>query len=98
MTPDQARMARAALKLTVRDVEELSGVKKDTVSRFEAGKEIGASAFQRLEKLYLAKGVIFLNEDAEGGQGVRLPNSNSERAQKKHRVETKSGKRSQKTK
>jgi transcriptional regulator with XRE-family HTH domain len=66
-------MARAALQMTVREIEERTGVNKNTVSRYEAGKDILASALQQLEKLFLDAGVIFLAEDASGGAGIRLP-------------------------
>ena len=63
-------MARAALKLTVREIEQATGVNKDTVSRYEAGRDILASALQKLEKLFLDAGIIFLDEDASGGVGI----------------------------
>ena len=73
MTPDQAKLARISLKLTVRDVERLTGVNKDSVSRYESGKEIVSSAFQRLEQLYLDRGVTFIDADEHGGPGIRMP-------------------------
>jgi transcriptional regulator with XRE-family HTH domain len=66
-------MARAALKLTLREVESLTGVNKDTISRYESGKEILASALQALEKLFRDEGIVFLDQDASGGVGIRLP-------------------------
>jgi transcriptional regulator with XRE-family HTH domain len=72
-------MARAALQMTVREIEEKTGVNKNTVSRYEAGRDILASALQKLEKLFLDAGIIFLDEDTSGGVGIRLP------AQKKSR-------------
>ena len=36
-------------------------------------KDILASALQKLEKLFLDAGVIFLDADASGGAGMRLP-------------------------
>ena len=98
MTPDQARMARAALKLTVRDVERLTGVNKDSVSRYEAGKEILATAFQKLEKLFLEAGIIFLDEEASGGAGMRLPPRAFAQRRTRGTEKPKSGKRSQKAK
>src|SRR5271165_1858025 len=73
MTPAQLRMARAALEMTVREVEERTGVNKDTISRYESGKEILASALQALEKLFRDEGIVFLDQDASGGIGIRLP-------------------------
>jgi len=72
MTPAQLRMARAALKLTVREIERQTGVNKDSISRYEAGREILSGALQRLEKLFLDAGVIFLEPDEAGGEGIRV--------------------------
>jgi transcriptional regulator with XRE-family HTH domain len=98
MTPQQLRMARAALKLTVRDVERLTGVNKDTVSRYEADREIVASALQKLEKLFRDEGIIFVDEDASGGEGVRLPLRILSRRSPRRVTDSKSEKRSQKAK
>ena len=79
MTPAQLRMARAALKLTVREIEQQTGVNKDSISRYEAGREILSGALQRLEKLFLDAGVIFLDADEAGREGIRVhqvPNTN----------------------
>lgn len=72
MTPAQLRMARAALKLTVREIEQQTGVNKDSISRYEAGREILSGALQRLEKLFLDAGVIFLEADDAGREGIRV--------------------------
>lgn len=85
-------MSRAALKLTVREIERLTGVNKDTISRYEAGREILSSALQKLEKLFRDQGIIFLEPDAFGGAGIRLP-----AAGKANAVKANSRKRSQKT-
>ena len=62
MSPEQCRMARAALQIGVRDLATLAKVSPSTVSRFEAGEELKECA--ALEKA----GVEFLDD----GQGVRL--------------------------
>jgi transcriptional regulator with XRE-family HTH domain len=72
MTPAQLRMARAALKLTVREIEERTGVNKDSISRFEAGREILSGSHQRLEQLFLEAGVIFLAPDDQGREGIKV--------------------------
>ena len=98
MTPAQLRMARAAIDLTVRKVEALTGVNKNTVSRYEAGKEILAGAHQKLEQLFSDRGLIFLKEDAEGGDGVRLPARKPISKSKERSKSARLGKRSQKIK
>jgi hypothetical protein len=77
--------------LTVRDIERLTGVNKDAVSRFEAGRDILASALQKLERFLRDEGVIFLDADANDGVGVRMPAETNRRSSK-----SKSAKRTQK--
>ena len=91
MTPLQLRMARAALDLTIRDIEAGTGVNKNTVSRYEAGRDILASALQKLERFFRDEGVIFLDADPKGGVGVRMPAETNRRLSK-----SKSAKRTQK--
>jgi transcriptional regulator with XRE-family HTH domain len=103
MTPTQMRMARAALQLTVRDIETKAGVNKNTISRYESGRDILASALQKLEKLFRDEGVIFLEEDTSGGQGLRLAKTDIVPVRRDLRVTArakiaKSEKRSQKSK
>ena len=98
MTPSQLRMARAALRMKVRDVEKRTGVNKNTVSRYEAGKEILASALQKIERMFRDEGVIFLDEEACDADRLRLPALEFIQAPAKGVEKFKSGKRSQKTK
>jgi transcriptional regulator with XRE-family HTH domain len=72
ITPEQCRMARAALGLGVRDLARIANVAAMTVTRFENGRSQGhpdtLSAIRRaLEKA----GVIFVEENGDG-PGVRL--------------------------
>jgi transcriptional regulator with XRE-family HTH domain len=81
MTPAQLRMARAALGMTVREIEKKTGVNKNTVVRYEGGREILSGALQRLETLFLDAGVIFLEADEAGREGIRVhPMPNTKRA------------------
>lgn len=71
ITGDQLRMARAALKLTVREMAERTGIDKSTIIRAEAG---GKAYYQTVLKLQAAletAGVEFL-DPVEGvrGRGV----------------------------
>ena len=96
MMPSQLRMARAALRMKVRDIEERTGVNKNTVSRYEAGKEIVASALQKLEKMFRDEGIIFLDEETSEGEGLRLPALEFVQRPTKAAEKPKSGKRNQK--
>jgi transcriptional regulator with XRE-family HTH domain len=72
MTPAQLRMARAALKIGVRDLADLSDVTTATITRYEneRGGLNGATAAKLKASLHEA-GIIFI--DANGnGPGVRL--------------------------
>ncbi len=71
MFPIQCKMARAALGLGVRELADLAGVSKMTVSRFENGKDGYASTGARLKGALEAQGIDFLPENG-GGPGVRL--------------------------
>ncbi len=71
--PSQMRMARAALKISVRELANLSGVADSTILRFESGKgAILTTNMRRMEEALEAAGVTFLPADATGGPGVRL--------------------------
>lgn len=69
MRPEQARAARAILRLGVREVAEATGVTPNTVSRIEAPSDTGKRGPQRstvtvLRSWYESKGIEFV----EGGQ------------------------------
>ena len=62
-------MARAALKLGVRDLAALAGVSAMTVTRFENGHTKGYDeTLERLKRALEAAGVIFIVVDR--GEGV----------------------------
>lgn len=68
---DQARMARALVKLGVRDVAAKANVQPNTVSRAENGKEARKSTMDALQSVYEELGCLFIPENG-GGAGVRL--------------------------
>lgn len=69
----QVRMARAALKLSVRQLAEAAGVADSTILRFETGRgAILATNLGRIQTCLEDLGVIFIPADAQGGPGVRL--------------------------
>jgi transcriptional regulator with XRE-family HTH domain len=65
-------MARAALNWTLKELEAKSGVGRNTISRYEAGHDILASALDRLEKVLADQGVVFFESDGVYGTGVGL--------------------------
>lgn len=72
LSPEQLRMARAALKLGVREVAELAEVTPFTISRFETGKGgLQSGTMTKIQKALESAGVEFIPENG-GGAGVRL--------------------------
>jgi transcriptional regulator with XRE-family HTH domain len=69
MNADQSRMARAALKLGIRDLAKRAKVAPSTVSRFEAGETLNARTIDAIQRAFEAAGIEFTNGDAPG---VRL--------------------------
>jgi transcriptional regulator with XRE-family HTH domain len=74
MDANQARIARAALKMSVRDVGELAKVSPNTVTRVEAGHPVNNSTIVAIRAAFESTGVIFVAENGEG-PGVRLRKS-----------------------
>jgi transcriptional regulator with XRE-family HTH domain len=72
LRPIHLRMARAALNWTVRQLEEKSGVGRNTISRYEAGSDILANSLESLEKVLTNEGVVFFEEDHAHGTGVGI--------------------------
>ena len=69
----QVRMARAALRISVRELAELSGVADSTILRFETEKgAILATNMARIQSALEEGGVIFIPADTSGGAGVRV--------------------------
>ena len=71
ITGDQLRMARAALKMTIREVSELTGIDKSTIVRTEAGGKAYYQTISTLQALFEKAGIEFL-DPIEGvrGEGV----------------------------
>ncbi len=71
MNAEQARMARALLKLGVREVAAEAGVTPNTISRIENGSDAKQSTFRAIRAVYESRGVVFIPENG-GGAGVRM--------------------------
>lgn len=75
MTPEQCRMARAALDMTTHDLAVAAEVRANTVSHFERGGESYASTVGKLRAALEAAGVAFIGAgeaSLSGGPGVRM--------------------------
>ena len=68
ITGDQLRMARAALKMTIREVSELTGIDKSTIVRTEAGGKAYYQTISTLQALFEKAGIEFL-DPVEGVRG-----------------------------
>lgn len=80
MTPEQVRMARAALRIGVRELAEMAGVSFTTVSRFETEKGgLQHSSAEAIRKALEGEGVQFLEGGGiAAGPGVALRASHSQ--------------------
>jgi transcriptional regulator with XRE-family HTH domain len=67
MTAAQARMARAALKLTVREFAALAGISHNTVVRIEADLPTNASTRFAIRAAFEKAGIEFIDDS-----GVKL--------------------------
>jgi len=71
LTPEQCRMARAALQLGVRELAARAKVSPNTVTRIERGERTNASTIAVVRAAFEAAGVEFIDANG-GGPGVRL--------------------------
>jgi transcriptional regulator with XRE-family HTH domain len=72
ITGAQIRMARAALRLGVRELAEMAEVAPMTISRLENGQSGGlADTLRKIQLTLEEAGIIFVAENGEGA-GVRL--------------------------
>ena len=60
MTPDQLRMARALLRMTMVQLAEASGTDKMSILRMESGKRMQAPTVAKIKQALEARGVIFV--------------------------------------
>jgi transcriptional regulator with XRE-family HTH domain len=71
MNAAQVRMARAALRFSVRDLAAIAGVAPNTVTRIEAGLHVNSSTRAVIRSTLESAGVEFIAESG-AGPGVRL--------------------------
>lgn len=72
MTPEQCRMARAALDMSIADLAAATNLRPMTISGFERGADCRRSTVETLEGALRAHGLIFISADDQAGPGVRL--------------------------
>ena len=72
VTSAQVRMARAALNWTVRDLAELTGLHRNTITNIEVGRYSGDPKTLEVIETTLRKGGIEFIDENGGGPGVRL--------------------------
>lgn len=71
MNGAQCRMARAAIKMGVRELAEAAQVAPSTITRLESGETLNQRTLAVIRAALEAAGVIFVEENGEG-PGVRL--------------------------
>lgn len=78
MTPEQCRMARAALQWSQGDLANAAKVRQETVSGFEGGNDSRRSTVEAMRRALESAGVVFVSvgeASLAGGPGVRLKGS-----------------------
>ncbi len=75
MTPDQSRMARAALRWSLTDLSVAAGVGRATAARFELGQAVDDKSVEAMRSAVVASGVVLIDagkSSTAAGPGVRL--------------------------
>lgn len=60
MTAEQLRMARALIRVSVRELAKLANVDKNTITGLESGAKGQAATITRLTEVFQARGVLFI--------------------------------------
>lgn len=68
LTPPACRAARALLGWTLDDLSERVGISRDSLSRFEGGREMRESNRRTVAEVFTQAGVEILNGDAPGAR------------------------------
>lgn len=75
MTPEQCKMARAAIGLGVRELAEQADVSPNTITRLERGESMQRRTVETIRAVLEAAGIVFIpagDYQGGGGPGVRL--------------------------
>jgi transcriptional regulator with XRE-family HTH domain len=74
VTPKMLRAARLLLGLTQDEIGEAAGLSGKTVARIEAGgAKASVEALAAVQNALERKGVVFLPQTEEHGEGLRMP-------------------------
>jgi hypothetical protein len=71
-------MARAALKLGVRELAQIANVSTNTITRFEQDEPLRPRTVWAIKSALEQSGIVFIAHDRSGGPGVRLASWYSE--------------------
>lgn len=77
MTPEQSRMARAALKWSLDDLAGEAGIGRATIARFEAGENVADRSIEAMEAAFARHRVRLVKDGAFAGalyKGLRKAN------------------------
>jgi transcriptional regulator with XRE-family HTH domain len=70
--PAQVRMARAALKWSLSNLADASGVHRNTISNFEIGKYAGAEeSLEAIQRALEKAGIVFQGDDGVRARGKK---------------------------
>lgn len=75
MTPEQSRMARAALGWSLTRLSTEAGIGRATAARFELGDAMNAESVAAIGKAFASAGLVLIEDgkiSRAGGVGVRL--------------------------
>ncbi len=72
ITSSQCRMARAALKLGVRELAQAANVSTNTITRLEQDEPLRQRTVQTIKSALERLGIILIARDQSGGPGVRI--------------------------
>ncbi len=72
MKPVQSRMARAALRLGIRDIADAAKVSTQTITRLENGEELRERTLEDIQRAYEAAGAKFVEEGEWAGTLVKV--------------------------
>lgn len=71
MTPEQCKMARAALGFGVRELAERADVSPNTITRLERGETMQRRTVDTIRTAFETSGIVFIDPNGYG-PGVRL--------------------------
>ncbi len=78
VTPKMLRAARLLLGLSQDEIGEAAGLSGKTVARIEAGgAKASVEALAAVQNALERKGVVFLPQTEEHGEGLRMPRNSS---------------------